>query len=262
MPCNGIDVHHMNAPESALLESMPAAETGAVCAVTGNVEAARYALFSRIVPVLLHGLVGDLQAMRFAVSLARLSCETAESREKILGAIARIGEQTNAAVVRGQAFADWLRPDTDAKTIVHEAVRANLDLIATEWSLRGIEVTTDDAAAIQVVGAAMCREMLSAMLVTLGDSLPGAADVKLRLRQRAGVVVVSLHGRAAAREAIEYEARYPARCTGTMWRRSRIHTASRACNAAITSLPGFPFDRKFVRRTSMGNAASVAGHPT
>ncbi|HEX9772954.1 MAG TPA: hypothetical protein VGA44_05770 [Steroidobacteraceae bacterium] len=190
----------MNAPESALLESMPAAETGAVCAVTGNVEAARYALFSRIVPVLLHGLVGDLQAMRFAVSLARLSCETAESREKILGAIARIGEQTNAAVVRGQAFADWLRPDTDAKTIVHEAVRANLDLIATEWSLRGIEVTTDDAAAIQVVGAAMCREMLSAMLVTLGDSLPGAADVKLRLRQRAGVVVVSLHGRAAARE--------------------------------------------------------------
>jgi hypothetical protein len=181
----------------SLPRAQPAAQERTL---TANVEAARYALFSRILPVLLHGLVGELQAMRFGVSLARLTCEGAESTDRILGSIARIGEQTHAAAARGQAIAEWLRPDTSATTTAHDMVRACLDMVATEWGLRGIEIRTDNGASAQVVWSAMCREMLSAMLVTMGDSLPGPADVTLRLRPRPGSVVVSLCSRAATRE--------------------------------------------------------------
>jgi hypothetical protein len=165
------------------LASVPDADTG--------VEAARYALFRRILPVLRHGLVGELQSVQFAVSLARRA--TVE-------AIARIGDQANAAAGRGQAITDWLRPDPEATITVGEAVHACLDLVGTEWSLRGIEVEANVPQPDLAVKSAAFREMLAAILVALGDAMPGAADVTLSARKRGGDVVVSVRGRAAPRD--------------------------------------------------------------
>jgi hypothetical protein len=179
------------APEAALA-SVPDAEA--------NVEAARYALFRRILPVLRHGLAGELQSVQFAVSLARRSCDRVPHTGEIAEAIARIGEQASAAIGRGQAITDWLRPDPRATISVGEGVHACLDIVGTEWSLRGIEVTTSLAAAAEIVESALFRVVLAAMLVALGDSLPGAADVTLKARKRGRHVMISLRGQAAPRD--------------------------------------------------------------
>jgi hypothetical protein len=164
------------------------------------VEAARYALFRRILPVLRHGLVGELQSVQFAVNLARHASARSGASDDTQEAINRIAEQANAAAGRGQAITDWLRPDPNATTTVAEGVHACLDLVGTEWSLRGIEVNASVPAANELVKAAAFREILVAMLLAIGDASPGAADVLLCVRKRHGHVFVSLRARPAPRD--------------------------------------------------------------
>jgi signal transduction histidine kinase/CheY-like chemotaxis protein len=163
------------------------------------VEAARYALYRRILPVLRHGLVGELQSVQFAVNLAKHACARAPG--DTLEAINRISDQASAAVGRGQALTDWLRPDPNATTTVGEAVHACLDLVGTEWSLRGIEVDASVPAANEVVKSAAFREVVAAMLVAIGDAAAGAADVSLTVRKRGANVMVSVRSRASPRDA-------------------------------------------------------------
>jgi len=165
-----------------------------------QVEAARYALFRRILPVLRHGLAGELQSVQFAVSLARRSFERTHGGRETADAIARIGEQATAAIGRGQQITDGLRPDPNATSSVGDAVHACLDLVGTEWSLRGIEVDANVPQPGVLVRSAAFRELLAAMLVALGDALPGAADVELAARKRGDELVVSLRAREAPRD--------------------------------------------------------------
>jgi signal transduction histidine kinase len=183
-------------------EPAPARDEDSVSAADAeaSVEAARYALFQRILPVLRHGLVGELQSVQFAVSLARRACERGKAPDATVEAIARIGDQANAAAGRGQAITDWLRPDPEATIAVGEAVHACLDLVGTEWSLRGIEVAANVPQPDLAVKSAAFRELLAAILVALGDAMPGAADVTLSARKRGDDVVVSVRGRAAPRD--------------------------------------------------------------
>ncbi|HVE51356.1 MAG TPA: ATP-binding protein [Casimicrobiaceae bacterium] len=164
------------------------------------VEAARYALFRRVLPVLRHGLVGELQSVQFAVSLAQRTHERAGDETGTSEAIRRIGEQAIAAVGRSQQITDWLKPDPKALSSLGEVVHACLDLVGTEWSLRGIEVASIIVHPDLTVKSAAFREVIAAMLVALGDALPGAADVTLKARRRGDEVVVSLRGRNAARD--------------------------------------------------------------
>jgi PAS domain S-box-containing protein len=188
--------------EEGSLDPMPTGDADLVRApdAEATVEAARYALFRRILPVLRHGLVGELQSVQFAVSLARRTCERATGAGETIEAIARIGDQATAAVGRGQAITDWLRPDPAATITVGDAVHACLDLVGTEWSLRGIEVSGNVPQPELAVKSAAFREVLAAMLVALGDSMPGAADVTLNVRRRGTDAVVSLRARAAPRD--------------------------------------------------------------
>ena len=163
------------------------------------VEAARYALYRRILPVLRHGLVGELQSVQFAVNLAKHACTRGTG--DTLESINRIADQASAAVGRGQALTDWLRPDANATTTVGEAVHACLDLVGTEWSLRGIEVNASVPAANEVVKSAAFREVVVAMLVAIGDAAAGAADVSLTVRKRGSNVMVSVRSRASPRDA-------------------------------------------------------------
>lgn len=200
------------------------------------VEAARYALYRRVLPVLRHGLVGELQSVQFAVNLAKHAC--GRGMNETQDAILRIAEQAHAAVGRGQAITDWLRPDLGATMTVGEAVHACLDLVGTEWSLRGIEVDASVPAANEVVKAVPFREVVAAMLVAIGDSAAGAADVTLTVRRRGDNVMVSLRARAAprdgdgARVSLYRDVRWTdvgalARAHGITWARRGDHALAR-----------------------------------
>jgi len=194
------------APESELVLTTPALQEADQSGTPADavdpeaaVEAARYALYRRILPVLRHGLVGELQSVQFAVNLAKHACVRGSG--DTLESINRISDQASAAVGRGQALTDWLRPDPNATTTVGEAVHACLDLVGTEWSLRGIEVSASVPAANEVVKSAAFREVVAAMLVAIGDAAAGTADVALAVRKRGANVMVSIRARASPRDA-------------------------------------------------------------
>jgi hypothetical protein len=165
-----------------------------------RVATARYVLFGRILPVLRHALVGELQAMKFGVTLARISVEAGTSRSDGLDAIARLGEQTGRAIARSEAITRWFQPDIDATIVVADAVEECLELVRTEWQMRGFEVSTRVAAGEATVKDWPFREVLAAALITMGDAQAGPADVMLRARSRRDGLVLSICCGPATRE--------------------------------------------------------------
>ena len=199
------------------------------------VEAARYALYRRILPVLRHGLVGELQSVQFAVNLAKHACVRANGTNETQDAIGRIAEQAHAAVGRGQAITDWLRPDPAATMTVGEAVHACLDLVGTEWSLRGIEVNASVPAANEVVRGGV---------VPGGPGRDAGGDRRRCRREQpmcrspcASAVGASWCRCVPARRlamATAPASRSIATCAGPTSARSRVRTASRGRGVATT----------------------------
>jgi hypothetical protein len=176
-----------------------------------EVEAARYALFGRVLPSLRHALVGELQAMRFGVSLARMGCEGRTPQFEMLGAIARLDEQVGSGIARAEALSSWCQPDGGSTIPVGRGVEECLELVRTEWGVRGIEVSTRLAAGEATVMAWPFREVLAALLVTMGDAQVGPADVTLRLRRRAEDMFVTIRSVAAIRDSEPPRAPWPRR---------------------------------------------------
>ena len=115
------------------------------------------------------------------------------------------------ASARTEALTGWVHPDAAATIAIEQAVQECLELVRTEWSVRGIELVTHLDASQRMVSSWAFREVLAAMLVALGDSMPGAADVTLRIGGRGGNLVVSIRGRAAVRSSDPPRAAYPRR---------------------------------------------------
>lgn len=158
-------------------------------------------LFGRILPALRHGLVGELQALRFGVKLA-------ESGGGVGDVLPRLGEQVSRSIARAEALTGWFQPDGDATALVDAAVDDCLALVRTEWQIRGIEACVTVGAASSVRSQAF-REILTAFLIALGDELTGPADVTLRARRRGSTLVVKVSHAPAAREGDEPRARWP-----------------------------------------------------
>ena len=178
-----------------------------VQAIDTQVEAARHVLFGRVLPALRHALVGELQALRFGVSIVRASTVPAD----VATAIDRLGDQAGKAIARADAITRWFQPDEQASIAVGQAIGECLELVDTECQMRGILLVHDlDAGTSQVRSRSFC-ELLLASLLALGDDLSGAADVTLRTRQRASALWLTIRGDPADREGEEPGAVLPRR---------------------------------------------------
>jgi hypothetical protein len=172
-----------------------------------QVEAARYVLFGRILPTLRHALVGELQALRFGVSIVRASTVPAD----VATAIDRLGDQAGKAVARADAITRWFQPDEQVSIAVDQAIGECLELVHAEFQMRGILLATDVGTGTSQVCSRPFCELLLACLLALGDDLSGAADVTLRTRQRASALWLTIRGDPAEREGEEPRAALPRR---------------------------------------------------
>ena len=172
-----------------------------------QVEAARYVLFGRILPTLRHELVGDLQALRYGVSIVRASTEPAD----VEAAINRLGEQAAKGIASADAITRWFLPDPHALNAVDQAIDDCLALMHPEWQMRGIDVSLRSGAGTAAVRGWPFRELLLACLVALSDDLPGAADLALRARSRGSALWLTIRGDPAEREGEQPRAAVPRR---------------------------------------------------
>src|SRR5688500_7956204 len=172
-----------------------------------QVDAARFVLFGRVLPALRHALVGELQALRFGVSMVRASTVPAD----VATAIDRLGDQAGKAIARADAITRWFQPDEQASIAVHQAISECLELVHTECQMRGMLLAHDVGAGTSQVRSRPFCELLLASLLALGDDLPGAADVTLRTRQRASALWLTIRVDPADREGGEPRAALPRR---------------------------------------------------
>ena len=164
-------------------------------------------LFGRVLPALRHALVGELQALRFGVSIVRASTVPAD----VATAIDRLGDQAGKAIAGADAITRWFQPDEQASIGVDQSIGGCLELVHTEYQMRGILLATDVGTGTSQVRSRSFCELLLACLLALGDDLPGAADVTLRTRQRASALWLTIRGDPAEREGEEPRAALPRR---------------------------------------------------
>lgn len=154
-----------------------------VVLVESAVEAARYALTRRLLPVLRHHMVVHLQpiGMIYEVLERKLSVENPE-----LGAVreglGKINNLARSAVNSSLDVVTWLAPDPVAAIGIGAGVAECLAMLSGNFRLRGFNITNEvEDAALQVSQAAL-REVFTAALIVITDSASGPVDLLVQVR--------------------------------------------------------------------------------
>lgn len=166
-------------------------------------------LAGRALPALRHALVGELQAIKFGIGLARGSIHARRNEAEVLSAIHRIDESSDRSIAGAHALSVWLQPDLDEENELSRVVEGCLELVRTEWRIRGIEVAANVAGGSGRVRAWPLRELLAAVLFALGDSITTPSDVNLLIRRRGGAILFAVRARPVVRIADVPRAAWP-----------------------------------------------------
>jgi hypothetical protein len=163
-------------------------------------DAIRYAVLRKLASAIRHSLMGDLQTIQFSAELASRMIDSGAGGPKFDECIRMLPDQARAAVASCRAMVEWLRPDDKAATTIEETLRQCLKVAGDDWTLRGIEASTDVRSGDVLVSKPVLREMLVTSLLTLADTHPGPIDIAIVAEASGGEVVVSLSATQAARK--------------------------------------------------------------
>jgi hypothetical protein len=165
-----------------------------------DADAIRYAVLRKLASAIRHSLMGDLQTIQFSSELAARMIDSGAGGPKLDECIKMLPDQTRAAVASCRAMIEWLRPDDKAVTTVDETLRQCLKVAGDDWTLRGIEASTDVRSGGVLVSKPVLREMLVTSLLTLADTHPGPIDIAIVAEANGDRVDVSLLARQAGRK--------------------------------------------------------------
>ena len=165
-----------------------------------DADAIRYAVLRKLASAIRHSLMGDLQTIQFSAELAARMIDSGAAGPKLDECIKMLPDQTRAAVASCRAMIEWLRPDDKAATTVEETLRQCLKVAGDDWTLRGIEASTDVRSGGVLVAKPVLREMLVTSLLTLADTHPGPIDIAIVAEATGGEVVVKLSATQAGRK--------------------------------------------------------------
>ena len=165
-----------------------------------DADAIRYAVLRKLASAIRHSLMGDLQTIQFSAELAARMIDNGAGGPKLDECIKMLPDQTRAAVNSCRAMVEWLRPEDKATTTVDETLRQCLKVAGDDWSLRGIEASTDVRSGGVLVSKPVLRELLVTSLLTLSDTHPGPIDIAIVAEANGGEVVVSLSAKQAGRK--------------------------------------------------------------
>ncbi len=167
-----------------------------------DADAIRYAVLRKLASGMRHSLMGELQTIQFSAELAARMLDSGTAGAKLDECIKQLPDQTRAAVKSCRAMIEWLRPDEKATTTVDEAVQHCLKLAGDDWTLRGIEASTDVKSGDALVSKPVVRELLVTSLLALTDTHPGPIDIAIVAEPAGGEVLVSLSAKRAERKTL------------------------------------------------------------
>jgi hypothetical protein len=165
-----------------------------------DADAIRYAVLRKLASGMRHTLMGELQTIQFSAELAAKMLDTGATGPKLDECIRQLPDQTRTAVNSCRAVIEWLRPDEKAATTVDEAVKQCLKVAGDDWTLRGIEASTDFRSGDALVSKPVLRELCVTSLLALTDTHAGPIDIAIVSTAADGEVLVNLSARRAERK--------------------------------------------------------------
>ena len=161
-----------------------------------ELEAARYALTRRLLPVLRHHMVVHLQpiGMIYEVLYRKLAAGPGDVAP-IQEGLTKINHLARSAIGSSLDVVGWLSPDAAAATSLGDGVNGCLDMVRGSFTFRGFSLdNTIRDAPLQVSQPAL-REVFTAALIATTDSASGPIEIILSAQLSANQAVVSVHTR-------------------------------------------------------------------
>ncbi len=177
----------------------------------GAAEAARYALTRRLIPVLRHHLVVDLQpiGLIYQVLDRKLNADETDLAP-VRESLARIDVLARRAVASSFDVVSWLAPDTEASTPLGSGVVDCLNMLRSNFTFRGFAVHNEVGDAPLRVPQAALREVLTATLIATTDGAPGPVELTLRAHLSGIQAMVSVHTVPGTGEGVPNDMAYRA----------------------------------------------------
>lgn len=145
-----------------------------------EVEAARYALTRRLVPVLRHHLVVHLQPIGLLYELAVRKFDAVPlDKDSLRDTVTRISALAREGIASTLDVVSWLAPDDIDTTALGPGVEDCLSMLRSNFTFRGFAVDNHVGDARMPVSRVALREVFTAALIAATD--PAAQPVRIEV---------------------------------------------------------------------------------
>jgi len=166
------------------------------------VEAARYALLRRLAPAIRHDMVGTLHPIGLIAEITdRRLQEPQIDLASVQENIGKIRRLSRSALASCSNLVTWLAPEAGAVSTLGEGIDECVDLLHTEFGMRGFTLENEAREIDTAVSRAALRNALTAALIAAADSGPAPADLLLAAEVSETHALVSVVMRPADRDA-------------------------------------------------------------
>ena len=218
------------------------------------IEAARYALTRRLLPVLRHHMVVHLQPIGMIYEvLDRKLAAGAPDLGAIREGLGKINNLARSAVNSCLDVVTWLAPDATAAITLSAGVAECLEMLRGNFSFRGFTIHNEIGDAPMPVSQPALREVFTAALIAVTDGATGPVDLVLRARLSDDQVVVSVQTRPGQGSGFTTEMAYRAMAWSDVRALAQAHAVALTREGPLATL-SFAAS---VASTATGSSASV-----
>ena len=218
------------------------------------IEAARYALTRRLLPVLRHHMVVHLQPIGMIYEvLDRKLAAGAPDLGAIREGLGKINHLARSAVNSCLDVVTWLAPDATAAIGLSAGVADCLEMLRGNFSFRGFTISNEIGDAPFQVSQSALREVFTAALIAITDGAAGPVDLVLRVRLSDHQAMVSVQARSGQGSGFTTEMAYRAMAWSDVQALAQAHTVALMCEGPLAT---FSFQAS-VASTATGSGASV-----
>lgn len=224
----------------------------------GAAEAARYALTRRLIPVLRHHLVADLQPIGLIYQVLDRKLNAGEiGLAPVRESLARIDVLARRAVASSLDVVSWLAPDNEASTPLGSGVVDCLNMLRSNFTFRGFGVHNEVGDSQLRVSQAALREVLTASLIAATDGASSPVELTLRAHLSGIQAMVSFHTVPGTGEGVPNDMAYRALQWSDVQALAQAHAVHLVLDGEFVSLT-LPASPPAAGPDSL--AGSIAGH--
>ncbi|MEO8855914.1 MAG: hypothetical protein ABI343_02900 [Burkholderiaceae bacterium] len=159
-------------------------------------EAARYALTRRLLPVLRHHMVVHLQPIGMIYEvLDRKMVAEVDDIAPLREGLTKINTLARSAITSCLDVVSWLAPESSAVTPLGRGVDECIELLASNFRFRGFTVDNSVGAAALPVSQAALREVFTSALMAFSDDATGALKLSVTAQVSEQGAVLSIQRR-------------------------------------------------------------------